>query len=205
LASVPSAAFGCPRCQRPGTPAPGPQICAGCGKPYALHAGAALDPNVVPPPPDPTAERVKVRSAAVVTYRLGVVDVLGVSEGMADPVTGLIPIDEAGVAYTDIFTVTVWRKIDIVELVVASLIPLPLTLLFLWGAFSAPGFLVGALLFGAIGGWMLYRALGARANHVRVVGRYRTIKVRFDRPIRRRQRFHAELLRRAGIAPSAIP
>jgi len=181
------------------------QRCTGCGGDFTLHAGYALDASVRPPPADPRAERIKVRSAGAVTYSMGIVEAYGVSEGMTDPITGLIPIDQSGVAYPDIFTIAVWRKIAVVELVVALLIPLPITLLTLWGSLHAPGLLIVFAFFALILGLMLYRAVSVKANFVRVAGRYRTITVRFDRPLRRRRRFHAELLRRAGVAPSMIP
>jgi len=67
------------------------------------------------------------------------------------------------------------------------------------------GMLVPLVFFGAITVLMLVRAIGTQRNYVRVAGVWRTITIRFDAPWWRRKRFHDELLRRAGIAPSAIP
>ncbi|HEY8038694.1 MAG TPA: hypothetical protein VIF15_02835, partial [Polyangiaceae bacterium] len=108
--------------------------------------------------------------------------------------------------YPDVITIAVWRKVDVVRLVVALVIPLPVTILLVVGAVTAwLGLLVPAAFFAAIVAYMLYRALGLRAHHLRVAGVWRTITIRFDSPMWRRRRFHDELLRRAGIAPSAIP
>ncbi len=198
-ASPPPDALTCPRCAAPATPGPEAQACTRCGGAFALYAGAALDGAVRPPPIDPGAERVKVRSAAVVTYRIGMLDPQGVSEGMADPITGLVPIDQSGVAYQDVVTIGIWRKPDLVELFTALLIPTPIATLLLLGAVKTPQLLVIALPFALVAAWMIHRAIVVQATFARVVGRYRAIKVRFDRPGRRRRRFHDELLRRSGV------
>ena len=202
----PPAALTCPRCDAPAQPAADVQRCSRCGGAFTLRAGALLDPAVRPPPVDPRAPRLKSRSAGALAYRIAAVEAQGVVEGMCDPVTGAIPLDTEGVAWGDIFTVAVWRKPDIKQLVLAILFPIPITLLCLWGVIaSTPWLLLGAVPFGLVAALMLYHALGAQTHRARVAGRFRTITVRFDRPLRRRRRFHDELLRRAGIAPGAIP
>jgi hypothetical protein len=198
-------ALTCPRCGAAAQVAPEAQRCPKCQGLFTLRAGCLVDAEARPPAFDPKAKRIKVRSAGGFTYRIGAVEAQGVVEGMADPVTGAIPMDQAGVAFGDIFTVAVWRKIDVVRLIIAALIPVPLTLLCLYGVLrGAWGLLILAAPFGLLAGLMIYGAAGARACYARVAGRYRTITVRFDQPGRRRRRFHDELLRRAGIAPSPI-
>jgi hypothetical protein len=201
-----TAALTCPRCLATATPAPGVQVCALCHGTFALHGGARFDPSVVPPPFDARLPRIVVKSAGVALTKRGMVAPEGVSEGTLDPVTGFIPMDQSGVLYPDVFTIAVWRKVDVLRLVVALLIPLPVTFLFVVGAVSTwVGLLVPAALFAAVVAYMLYRALGLRAHMVRVAGTWRTIIIRFDSPMWRRRRFHDELLRRAGIGPAAIP
>lgn len=146
-----------------------------------------------------------MKSAGVMTYRFGVLESLGVSEGQTDPVTGFIPMDKSGVAYGDIVSIAVWRKPDWVAFVIALLVPVPIALLSLVGALETPFFAVTALLFGSLGGWMIYLAMFFQRAYARVIGRYRTIEIRFDRPIWKRTRFHDELLRRAGIGPRPLP
>jgi hypothetical protein len=203
---VTSAALTCPRCLASAVPAPGLQLCASCHGTFALYGGARFDPAVVPPPVDPRLPRIVVKSAGVVLMKRGMVAPEGVSEGTLDPVTGFIPMDQSGVLYSDVITIAVWRKIDAIRLVVALLIPLPITLFLVAGAVSAwVGLLVPAAVFGAIVAYMLYRALSLKAHLVRIAGPWRTISIRFDSPLWRRRRFHDELLRRAGIAPAEIP
>ncbi|MBI5478958.1 MAG: hypothetical protein HY906_08890 [Deltaproteobacteria bacterium] len=202
----PPAALICPRCAAPAQPAAEVQRCSSCGGAFTLRAGALLDPTVRPPPVDPRAPRLKSRSASAFTYRIAAVEAHGVVEGMADPVTGAIPLEQTGVAWGDVFTVAVWRRLDIAQLVLALLFPVPVTLLSLWGVVTAtPWWLLSALPFGLLAGIMLYRAFGVQVNRARVAGRHRTVTVRFDRPLWRRRRFHDELLRRAGIAAGPIP
>jgi hypothetical protein len=196
----------CPRCRAVAAPRPGVQVCGACRGTFALHAGARLEPSVVPPPVDPRLPRVVVKSAGVVVMKRGVVAAEGVTEGTLDPVAGLVAMDESGVLYGDILSVAVWRTIDVVRLVVAVLIPVPLGLLSLVGAVAAtPWFLIPGVLFGGLGALMVYRAIGIRACHVRIVGTWRVVALRFDSPMRRRRPFHDELLRRAGIPPAPIP
>lgn len=203
--AVPPDALTCPRCKAHATPAAAAQVCAGCGKTFALYAGHALEPSVLPPPLDARAPRIKVKSAGLFLMSAGVVAPEGVSTGLLDPITGMIPLDTNGMSYVHIATIAVWRRVAVIEVLVASLFPTPIALLCLWGAFSAPGLLVLALPFVFLASMLFYRAIGRRANFVRVVGAGRAIEIRFDRPFWRRQAFHDELLRRAGIAPSPIP
>jgi hypothetical protein len=200
------AALTCPRCLAAATPAPTAQSCASCHGSFGLYAGPRLEASVVPPPVDPRLPRIVVKSAGVVLMKRGMVAPEGVSEGTLDPVTGFIPMDQSGVLYTDVITIAVWRKIDVVRLVVALLIPLPVAILFVVAAVSAwAGLLVPAAAFAAIVAYMLYRALSLRAHMVRIAGTWRTITIRFDSPMWRRRRFHDELLRRVGIAAAGIP
>jgi hypothetical protein len=140
-----------------------------------------------------------------VNYRLGIVDAKGVAEGQTDPVIGMIPIDQSGVAYHDILSIAVWRKPDIVKLVVALLVPLPIASLCFWAALDEARCLYIGLPFALLGAWMIYSALRIQKSFVRVAGRNRTINLRFDTPLRKRRRFHDELLRRAGLPPAVIP
>jgi hypothetical protein len=128
------------------------------------------------------------------------------SEGVLDPVTGLVPLESGGVAYHEIASVAVWRRVDVAQLLVAILLVLPVVLLCLLVAVAgSSGALVVAAPFAAILAFGLWRALSLKAHFVRVVGGNRTVTVRFDTPMSKRLLFHDELLRRAGITPSAIP
>lgn len=162
-----------------------------------------MDPSVQPPPPSPG--KVQVKAASLFSYRLGVVEAEGVAAGELDPVIAMVAMDKSGVAHHDILTISVWRKIDVRALVVAFLFPLPMALLGLVVLLDNAAGLFLLLPFGSLGAWMLYRAFGIRRSFVRVAGRYRTIEIRFDKPVWRRRKFHDEVLRRAGLPPAEIP
>lgn len=199
-------AFSCPRCGYAANPGPGPQTCQACRNAFALYAGAASDPSIVPPPPHPALETIKVKSAGAWVYRFGVVEPLGIAEGTLDPVIAQMTVDRHGVAWPDVVSIAVWRKPDFVQLGVGMLIPLPLALVGWVSVISAGAwFLILALPFSALAAFMLYRALGRKKHFVRVVGRYGVLEIRFDQPGWRRKRFHAELLRRAGLRDAPIP
>ncbi|HEY3359983.1 MAG TPA: hypothetical protein VGQ83_42420 [Polyangia bacterium] len=201
----PPQALTCPRCGAAATPAAGPQQCPRCRGRFALHAGALLDGAVRPPPPDARCDLVKVRWADLVTHHSGLLDGVGVAEGVNDPVTGRIPLETSGVAFADVYTLAVWRRLDVMRLILTLLAPLPLTVLLIAGAFASAWWLIPAALFAALDARLLYQVFGARVCRARIAGRYRTITVRFDQPLRRRRRFHAELLRRCGLAAAELP
>jgi hypothetical protein len=181
-------------------------MCAQCRGVFTLRAGRLIDPAVVPPPWDPHARNVKVTSAGIVLRKMGLVSPLGVSEGVLDPVTGLIPMEESGVAFGDIYTVAVWRKVDVIRLIVNIVLVFPFVALFVFlGMALHPVLLVVGLPFDALLAFGLHGALVNKVNFARIVGAYRAVTVRFDRPMWRRRRFHDELLRRAGISPTPIP
>ena len=206
LVVAPPHALGCPKCGIGAAAATGIMTCQSCGLSFALHPGPLTDRGVVPAPFNPQAERVKVISNGLVLRKMGLVAPEGVSEGTMDPVTGYIPMDQNGVYFGDIFTVAVWRKIDVLKLIAASILPLPLAVLFVsLGITTSPVFLAFGLPFVAGTAWMFYRALSIKAHMARIVGSARTIEIRFDAPLWRRKKFHDELLRRAGIQPSPIP
>ncbi len=202
----PPHALGCPKCGIGAQAATGILTCTGCGLVYALHAGARADSRVVPVPFDQRAERVKAVSNGIVLRKMALVAPEGVSEGTLDPVTGYIPIEQNGVYFGDIFTIAVWRKVDVLKLVATAILPFPLALLFVsLGITQHPVFLAFGAPFVLGTAWMTYRAFKIKVHMARVVGSTRTIEVRFDAPIWRRKKFHDEMLRRAGIAPSPIP
>lgn len=206
VVGAPPHALGCPKCGMAAQGATGIMACSACGLSFALHAGARADGRVVPVSFDARAERVKVVSNGIVLRKMGLVAPEGVSEGTLDPVTGYIPIDQNGVYFGDIFTVAIWRKVDVLRLVTVAILPFPLALFFVaLGITQSPVFLAFGAPFVLGTAWMIYRAFKIKVHMARIVGGARTIEVRFDAPLWRRKKFHDELLRRAGIAPSPIP
>ena len=204
--SAPHPALTCPRCDAPARPAPGAQTCPSCHKTFGLYAGAQSGAPVVPPPIDPRLPTIVVKSSGAFLMKRGAVAPEGVSEGTLDPVIGMVPMDKAGVLYTDVITIAIYRKIDLVRLIVACIIPAPLGLAGLfWAVAVHPAFLVLGLPFTLIAAFMIWRATFVRGHFARVAGTYRMITIRFDSPAWRRRKFHDELLRRSGMPASAIP
>ncbi len=197
----PSTPFSCPRCDTP-APGPGAQTCSVCHKPFTLYTGCVMDPSLSPSPGGP---KLQVKSPGAFLMRYGVIDERGVAEGALDPVVALVPVDTSGVAWHDVVSIAFWRSPAWTDLVVALLIPLPIAFGLGWLAMNATGAAIPALFFATIGGVLLWRALGVMKCQARIIGRYRTIIVRFDRPFWRRRQFHDELVRRAGGTAGAMP
>ena len=193
-------ALTCPRCGASIAPSYEFSPCPACGGINLLLLGRASDGRIQPQATlrDPP---IRVKSAGMVLMKQGEVGPYGVSEGTLDPVTGMIPLDQSGVGWNDIRSIAVWRKVDVIGVVAATILPLPAALFCIWIGIAIPSAIPAAigLPFLLIALYMYYRAIVIRAHWVRVVGLYRTITIRFDRPGRRRNAFYGELLRRAGI------
>ncbi len=185
------------------------QSCGRCTRRFTLSAGAALDGSVVAPPPHPAAFRIHLKWSILVTYQFATLDPGGVSYGTLDPVVGIAPIDSAGVAYPDVVSIAIWRKLALPECISGILVPLPIALLSFYGAILAVrGSAVGAgilafigLLFGLLAAWLLHRAFVVGRRQARIVGRWASFTVPFDKS----PAFYGELFRRCGIAAPPIP
>lgn len=201
----PPQALQCPRCGAGATPADGVQRCA-CRQRFVLRAGAFLDRSVVPPAPDPAAETVVVKSSATLRH-YGRLDPDAVAEGTLDPVFARLPMTTTKLSYRAIYTIAVWKQTAWRSLLAILLVPAPFTwaLFALWRSAPGPGLLGLALAMAALTLGSLGSVLFIPSHYVRVVGAKDTLVIRFDRPLFRRQKFHDELLRRAGVSPSPLP
>jgi hypothetical protein len=146
-----------PRCNCPSSPSRGAQACTACQGRFTLTAGPAQDPSVLVPPPHPQAFSIKLKWSVVVTYKFAQLDPGGVTSGTLDPVIAVAPIDQVGIAWPDVLSIAAWRKLAWTDCLAAALLPLPITLLCLWGAiaslpsFGAAGvFAAIALVFGLL-------------------------------------------------------
>ena len=102
------------------------------------------------------------------------------------------------------FRDAVWRRIDVVRLVLTLIVLMPLTLLSVALVWSWLGGIAFLLLFGALAGWGLYSALVIRKCFMRVSGVYGKLDIRFDQPFWRREAFFQQALTRSGIDPQAV-
>ncbi len=195
----------CPSCNAAAHAEVRPQRCGRCRTWFTLVGGAAFDPSVVAPPFDPTRATLGLRWSVVFTYKYGALDPMGITEGMLDPVVGLQSIAHAGVAYPDVVSIAIWKKLDWAAIVVAVIF-LPVALACLAAAAAKIwGLAIFGLGLAAIVGWLGYRGIVIGRCYARVVGRYATVTVRFDQPATKRRAFHDELFRRSGIVPPPLP
>jgi len=197
--------IGCPHCTAAASPALAPQPCRACGKVFSLHAGYAMDASIVPPPPDLQLPVLRAKWAETFVYKYSDLQPYGIASGTKDPVIAVVSIDEAGIMFPDVVAMVFWRKPVWVQMVACTLLMLPFTIFFVAIALGSAAFAPVAAAFTALTVYVYYRALVIRAHWVRVIGRYRTFDVRYDRPFWRRQRFHDELLRRAGHPAAPMP
>jgi hypothetical protein len=190
----------CPFCNARVEPREAAQTCSACGKKFLMRFGAALDPRVVPPPVDPALPTIQVKWATAVTYEIAKLYPYGVSTGMADPIAGMVALNESGVNFTDIGTLTFYRKPEIARAVVIGGVNLAIVVVLAMAEYylAALVFAVPLVFFG-------YFWLVVRSHFARVVGRYHTMVIRFDEPMWTRARFYSELQRRAGLAPMPMP
>ena len=119
--AYPAVALSCPWCNCPSSPSPSPQECQGCRRAFTLSPGPALDGSVIAPPPHPSAFPIHLKWSIVVTYRFARLEEGGVTSGTLDPVVGMAPIDQVGIAYPDVVSIAVWRRLAWVDLVVGAL------------------------------------------------------------------------------------
>ena len=204
-----TAALACPWCNGPSSPSPTPQACRACQRRFTLSPGPALDGSVVAPPPHPLALPIDLKWSIVVTYRFARLDQGGVTSGTLDPVVGMAAIDQVGIAFPDVVSIAVWRKIAWVDCIVGALVPLPIALLCAWVAIAAAAKAPGAaavfgaitLFFGLITFYLLRRGIAIGRRQMRIVGRHAAMTVLFSAS----PAFHAELFRRCGLMAPPVP
>jgi hypothetical protein len=199
----------CPWCAAHGPPGSHVQTCSSCGRRFTLSAGPALDVSIVPPPPLPPAAAVYLKWSVVWTYKFAALEPLVLSSGTLDPVIGMASVDKTDIAYHDVLSIAVWRKIAWREALLGLLVPLPIALLLLYVTAMAvakePGLAwlgAPAALFGLLAAVLMRRGFMIGRRHARVLSRYgTTVTVPFDgsRP------FHEQLFHRCGLVPPPIP
>jgi hypothetical protein len=186
-----------------------PQVCGACRHKFTLSPGPALDGSIVAPPPHPSAFPIDLKWSIVVTYRFARLEQGGVTSGTLDPVVGMAAIDQVGIAFPDVVSIAVWRKLGWVDCVIGALVPAPIALLCAWGAMAsvtkAPGvagtLIVLAIVFGLVAVHLFRRGALTGKRQLRIVGRYGSITVPFSNS----PAFHHEVFRRCGLLPPPIP
>ncbi|MBL8909790.1 MAG: hypothetical protein JNM17_03705 [Archangium sp.] len=204
---APANASTCPKCNAALVPSPHKQTCA-CGLELVFRHGALSDGSVRVSP-QPGAKELKLRAPGLVVVSQAVLRHDAIGYGALDPVIGRFPIDEKGVRFEHLYTVAVWRQLNIASLVTFILISVPLGLGSLLGMVFSKGepasFICGLpfLLLAAFHG---YRVLGARATRMRVIGfKDRTLNIEFTGSLGKRREFVGEFFSRSGLGSVELP
>ncbi len=205
-----SSPVACPRCNAAAVPRELVQQCAGCGRSFTLSAGPAMDSSVLPPHWQLAGPNINLKWSVVVTYRYAALDPGGVTYGTLDPVVGVAPIEQRGIPFGDVLTLTVWRDTGWVEPIIGILVPIPIAAFFVYTTVlaaikgSGGGVIILALLaiaFGLAGAFMVYRGVKIGKRFARIAGRWTTFTV----PFGQNTKFHEQLFRRCGLTPPPIP
>jgi uncharacterized membrane protein (DUF441 family) len=207
--TLPPNALACPWCDCPAVPGPVAQSCAGCRRRFTLSAGPALDGSVIPAPYHPAAMRIALKWSMVVTYGFATLEPPGINSGTLDPVLAVAPVEQTSIAYGDVVSIAVWRKVAWGDCIAATLIPAPLSLLLAVSAIlavaKAPGVAAVcaaiAIALGLLAAWLYRRGIVIGRRQARIVGRWASARVPFDTS----PAFHEELFRRCGIARPPVP
>jgi hypothetical protein len=199
----------CPWCGAAANPSPAPQACSACRKRFTLTAGPALDPSLAVPPP--VAPVFYTQWSAVVTYKFARLEPMGVTSGTLDPVVAMAPMDQAGMAYSDVASIAVWRRIAWAEPIIAVLVPAPIALFMLFLAVSvamnhafggAAVMSIIGLAFGALAAFMIRRGVVLGRRNLRVTSRWnQSMTIPFERV----PAFCDQLFARCGLPPPPLP
>lgn len=206
---LPPNALACPWCDCPAAPSPSAQTCAGCRRRFTLSAGPALDGSVMPAPFHPASMRIALRWSMVVTYGFATLEPPGINSGTLDPILAVSPIEQTSIAYGDVVSIAVWRKVAWGDCIIATLLPVPIALFALLGAIltvtksvgGAAVFAAFALASGLLAAWLFRRGIVIGRRQARIVGRWASARVPFETS----PAFHEELFRRCGIARPPLP
>ena len=194
----------CPRCEAPATPGPSTQICVHCKKPFVLVAGPRI--NTALTTGQGARKPVKVTYGEAVMRYAATVDESGVTCAELDPVTGRIAVGKRAVAFADIASIGLYRRIDWVMLVLLVLVFFVPVVVPLWLATFASSFLIALLALPATALFALglKKSIGIGVQRMRLASaraRELPIVVRFDSPMWKRKRFLDAVLTGSGVGP----
>lgn len=197
----------CPKCNAALVPSPGKQTCA-CGLELVFRHGSLSDGSVKVSA-QPGAKELKLRAPGLIVVSQAVLRHDAIGYGALDPVLGRFPIDEKGVRFEHLYSVVVWRQLNIAQLVTFILISLPLGLGSLAGMIFSKGepaaFICG-LPFVLLSAFHGYRVFGSRATRMRIVGfKDRTLNVEFTGSLSKRTEFVSEFFARSGLGSVELP
>lgn len=204
---APPHASTCPKCNAALSPSPQKQRCT-CGLELVFRHGALSDSSVKVSP-QPGAKELKLKAPGLIVVSQAVLRPDAIGFGALDPVLGRFPIDEKGVRFEHLYSVALWRQLNIADMVTFLLISLPVGLGSLAGMIFSKGepvsFICGLpfLLLSIFHG---NRVFGARATRMRIVGfKDRTLNVEFIGRAGKRAEFVSEFFARSGLGSVELP
>lgn len=180
-----------------------------CGRRFVLRYGALMDASITPPPIDAQAKELKLKAPGLVVVGQAVLKPDAIGFGSLDPILGRFPMDEKGVRFAHLYSVAVWRELNVAQAVMFFIVSLPVGLLSLFGIVAAkgePGGFICGVPFVLLAAFHGYRVFSAKATRLRIVGfKDRTLDVTFIGGLGKRRKFVDELFRRCGLAPVELP
>lgn len=206
---APPNASTCPKCNTPAQPSPSLQTCRQCGRQFVLRFGALMDASITLPPPDPSAKELKLKAPGLVVVSQAVLKPDAIGFGALDPILGRFPMDEKGVRFAHLYSIALWRELNVAQVVMFFIVSLPVGLFSIVGIIAskgAPGGFICGVPFVLLAAFHAYRVFSAKATRLRVVGfKDRTLDVTFTGGLGKRRKFVDELFHRCGLAPVEMP
>ena len=205
----PANASTCPKCNAPATPSPSTQTCPQCGRLFLLRACALMDASITAPPPDPKAKELKLKAPGLVLVSQAVLKPDAIGFGTLDPIIGAVAIDEKGARFAHLYSVAVWRELNVMQVVLFTLVSLPIGLaglgVIVGSKFNPVGLVFGGLLL-AMSAYHGVSVFKWKATRLRVLAfKDRALDITFIGRQGKRQKFIDELFRRSGLPTVELP
>jgi len=181
-------------------------MCTKCGLSFVLRYGALMD-SAVAPVREEGGKELKSKAAGLMMAEQSMVTVDSIGSGTLDPIVGRFTVDTKSVRFDHLYSVAMWRALNVAQLVTFIIISLPMGLisLFVTGVTlskNEPGGVICTLPFILISAYHAYTVFRARTTRLRVVGfKDRTLDISVGGRLGKQIEFVQTFFRRAGLAP----
>jgi hypothetical protein len=199
----------CPKCRTPAQPATAPQICTKCSLTFVLRYGALMD-EAVTPVLEEGGKEFKSKAAGLMMAEQSMVTVDSIGSGTLDPIVGRFTVDTKSVGFDHLYSVAMWRALNVAQLVTFFLVsgPMGLISLFVTGLMLSkgePGAVICTLPLVLMSAYHAYSVFRVRTTRLRVVGfKDRTLDISVGGRLGKQREFIDAFFRRAGLAPVEI-
>ena len=171
-----------------------------------LRYGALMDSSVSPVREE-GAKELKTKAAGLMMAEQTIVTVDSIGSGTLDPIVGRFTVDTKSVRFDHLYSVAMWRAMNVAQLVTFIIITLPMGLisLFVTGVTLSkgePGGVICTLPFILISAYHAYMTLVARTTRMRVIGfKDRTLDISVGGGLAKQREFVSAFFRRSGLQP----